>query len=61
MGDIVNLNQQRKARARYAAEKAAASNRVKHGTPKATRKLNDAERKKAERNIHAKLLDKNDE
>jgi hypothetical protein len=61
MGDVVNLNQQRKARARYAAEKAAADNRVKHGTPKATRKLNDAEKKKAERNIDAKRLDKNDE
>ena len=57
MGDVVNLNQKRKARAKTAAEKTAASNRVKHGTPKALRKLTDSERNKAKRNIDDKRLD----
>lgn len=61
MGDVVNLNQKRKARAKTAAEKTAANNRVKHGTPKILRKQTQAERKKAERNIDGKHLGKSDE
>ena len=57
MGDVVNLNQKRKARAKTAAEKTAANNRVKHGTPKSLRKLTDSERDKAKRNIDDKRLD----
>ena len=57
MADIVNLNQVRKAKAKALAEKSAADNRVKHGTPKALRKLSKAEREKAEAEIAAKLLD----
>ena len=57
MADIVNLNRVRKAKAKTAAEKTAANNRVKYGTPKALRKLSDAERKKAEAQIAAKRLD----
>lgn len=40
MGEIVNLNKQRKARARKEAEAAAAANRAKHGRTKAE-KAND--------------------
>lgn len=57
MADIVNLNRARKAKTKTDAEKAAANNRVKHGTPKALRKLSDAERKKAQSQIDAKRLD----
>lgn len=57
MADIVNLNRARKAKAKAQAEKTAANNRVKHGTPKHLRKLSDAERKKAEAEIDAKRLD----
>ncbi len=57
MGDVVNLNQKRKARVKVAAEKTAANNRVKHGTPKSLRKLTDSERNKANRNIDDKRLD----
>lgn len=57
MGDVVNLNQKRKARVKAAAEKTAANNRVKHGTPKSLRKLTDSERNKANRNIDDKRLD----
>lgn len=41
MGEIVNLNKLRKARARQEAQADAASNRVKHGRTKAE-KQNDA-------------------
>ena len=57
MAEIVNLNRARKARAKAEAEKTAANNRVKHGTPKAMRKLSEAERKKAEAQIDAQRLD----
>ena len=57
MADIVNLNQVRKAKAKALAEKDADNNRVKHGTPKALRKLSKAEREKAEAEIAAKQLD----
>ncbi len=57
MADIVNLNRARKAKSKTDAEKTAANNRVKHGTPKALRKLSDAERKKEQSQIDAKRLD----
>jgi hypothetical protein len=41
MGEIVNLNKARKARARLEAQAEAAANRPKHGRTKA-QKLNDA-------------------
>ncbi len=61
MSTVVNLNQVRKARARYAAEKAAADNRVKHGTPKTLRKQLDADKKQTKRKIDGKQLDKKDD
>jgi hypothetical protein len=57
MAEIVNLNRARKAKAKAEAEKTAANNRVKHGTPKHLRKLGQAERKKAEAEIDAKRLE----
>lgn len=57
MAEIVNLNRVRKAKAKAEAEKTAANNRIKHGTPKHLRKLSEAERKKAEAEIDAKRLD----
>ncbi|MEX6505131.1 DUF4169 family protein [Jiella sp. M17.18] len=47
MGDVVNLRQVRKRRARDAAERAASDNRVKFGTPKALREAAKAERDRA--------------
>ena len=49
MAEIVNLRQARKRRARDAADKNAADNRVRFGTPKAVRTLADTERQKNER------------
>jgi hypothetical protein len=57
MGEVVNLNRARKARARAEAEKTAANNRVKHGTPKHLRKKGDAERKRTDAEIDGKRLD----
>lgn len=49
MGDIVNLRQARKARARRQAEQAAAEARARHGRTKGQCALEDAE---AERLAH---------
>jgi hypothetical protein len=57
MGEVVNLNRARKAKAQAEAEKTAANNRVKHGTPKHLRKRGDAERKRAEAEVEGKRLD----
>jgi hypothetical protein len=57
MGEVVNLNRARKAKARAAAEKTAANNRVKHGTPKHLRKKGDAERNRTEAELEGKRLD----
>ncbi len=43
MGDLVNLKQARKARARAAKEAQAAENRAKFGVPKAVREKQAAE------------------
>ncbi|MFM9863088.1 MAG: DUF4169 family protein [Micropepsaceae bacterium] len=62
MGEVVNLNRARKARAKAEAGKTAANNRVKHGTPKDLRKKGDAERKRTDAELEGKRLDedKND-
>lgn len=51
MGDVINLNKQRKARARVEAEAKAAANRVKFGRTKAQKTKDDAARRKADRAI----------
>jgi hypothetical protein len=57
MAEIVNLNRARKAKAKAEAEKTAANNRVKHGTPKHLRKKGDIERKRSNAELEGKRLD----
>lgn len=61
MGEVINLNQVRKARAKAEAAKAADSNRVQHGTPKALKKKSKAEKKKSEKTLEGKRLNDSDE
>ncbi|HVW91317.1 MAG TPA: DUF4169 family protein [Devosia sp.] len=51
MGEIVNLRQARKAKARAGKEAEAAANRAKFGRSKAEKELEAARRKLAERSI----------
>ena len=60
MGDVINLNQVRKARANAEAEKAADNNRVQHGTPKAMKKKSRTEKKKSDQNLEGKRLEDTD-
>ena len=57
MADIVNLNRARKARARAEKARQADANRVAHGTPKAIRKLSDAQKDKAEQRLSGHRLE----
>ena len=57
MGDVINLNQVRKARAKAEAAKAADSNRVVHGTPKDLKKKTRTDRQKSEKTHAGKKLD----
>lgn len=52
MGDVVNLNRARKARAKDELKTAAAANRAAHGRTRAEREAADRERERA-----ARLLD----
>ncbi|MCB8835884.1 DUF4169 family protein [Aurantimonas sp. VKM B-3413] len=49
MAEIVNLRRARKRRERDAADKTAADNRVRFGTPKAARTFAELERQRSER------------
>lgn len=49
MGEVVNLNRARKARARTEKTATAAANRAAHGVPKAARTRAEAERARADR------------
>jgi hypothetical protein len=60
MVEIVNLRRARKAKDRMEKEKAADANRVLHGTPKAVRKLSEAQKNKAEQRLAGHKLE-NDE
>ena len=57
MGDLVNLRRARKAKARVAAEGAAAANRAVFGTPKAARDLTKARSEKARHDLEVGRLD----
>ncbi len=57
MADIVNLNRARKAMARAEKARQADANRVAHGTPKAIRKLSDAQKDKAEQRLSGHRLE----
>ena len=62
MGDVISLNQVRKARAKARAEKDAEGNRVTHGTPKDIRKKTRSEKKKSDSKLDGQRLDdKSDE
>lgn len=61
MAEIVNLNRARKAKARADKEKTAQANRVAHGTPKALRKLSDAQEKQAEQRLTGHRLEKGED
>jgi hypothetical protein len=58
MTEIVNLRGVRKAKARAEKDKAAEANRIKHGTPTALRKLEDARKTQAEQRISGHRLEK---
>jgi hypothetical protein len=58
MAELVNLRNARKQKARAEKEKTAAANRVLHGTPKALRKLTDAQKDKAEQRLSGHELEK---
>ena len=57
MGDVINLNQVRKARARAEAAKEADNNRTVHGTPKALKKKTRSDRQKSEKTHAGKKLE----
>jgi len=57
MAEIVNLKRAKKAKARAAAEEAAAANRTQFGTPKAARKLAKAKQEKEAARVDAHKLD----
>ena len=58
MAEIVNLRGVRKARARAEKEKTAEANRIKHGTPTALRKLEEARKNQADQRISGHRLEK---
>ncbi len=57
MAEIVNLTRARKAKARAEKARQAEANRVTHGTPKAIRKLSDAQKDKAEQRLAGHRLE----
>jgi hypothetical protein len=57
MGEIVNLRQARKAKARDEKAKSAEANRTLHGTPKRLRNLAKAKSEKAARDLDAHKKD----
>ena len=57
MGDLVNLRRAKKAKARVAAENAAAANRAVFGTPKPARDLTKARSEKAKRDLEGGRLE----
>lgn len=60
MGDVINLRLARKAKARAEADRKAEENRAKFGQAKAVRKLNAAEKKRADKAHDAGRIDKDE-
>jgi hypothetical protein len=58
MVEVINLRRARKAKSRAEKEKTAEANRIAHGTPKALRKLSEAQKDKAEQHFSAHKLEK---
>lgn len=57
VASVVNLNRFRKAKKREDAQQRAAENRALYGRAKSVRRLNDAERAVAKRELDGKKLD----
>ena len=57
MSDVINLRQQRKAKARTQKEKSAAQNRVLHGQTKAQKKLTRLEAERTSRQLDGHKLE----
>jgi hypothetical protein len=57
MGEIVNLNQFRKARAKAESGRKAAENRVRHGQTKEERLRQSRERELRQRELEGKRVD----
>jgi|LakMenEpi03Aug12_release.lakeMendotaPanAssembly.Ray.scaffolds.fasta_scaffold3280936_1 hypothetical protein len=60
MGDIVNLNKARKAKAKAASEKQAGDNRLKFGMTKAEKKKIADEKARLERHVAGHRLNDDD-
>jgi hypothetical protein len=60
MGDIVNLNKARKAKAKAASEKQAGDNRLKFGMTKAEKKKIADEKTRLERHVAGHRLNDDD-
>ena len=56
MGDVVNLNRFRKARAKAQQEKQAEENRVRHGRPKSEKLKSGDEQERADHDLDGKKL-----
>jgi hypothetical protein len=56
MGEVVNLNRFRKARAKAEKEQQAEQNRLRHGRPKAEKRQTESERERGERDLDGKKL-----
>ena len=61
MAELINLRTARKRANRQEEEKRAAANRLNHGQPKHVRKLAEAQREKAGRQLDAKRLEPGDD
>ena len=57
MGEVVNLNKARKARAKAGAKAAAAENRAVHGRSRADRGLAETEKARADRLLDGAKLE----
>jgi hypothetical protein len=61
MVEVINLRQARKAKDRAEKQKTAQANRIAHGTPKALRKLSEAQKNKAEQRLADHRLENKDD
>lgn len=60
MAELINLRNARKQKAKAEKEKTAQANRVLHGTPKALRKLADAQKDQTDQRLSGHKLEKPD-
>ncbi len=60
MADLINLRRARKAKARSEKDKTAQASRIAHGTPKTTRKLEEARKEQASQRLSGHKLENED-